>query len=245
MFTRLAHPSRGDPRTDRVLLERDGRLMAHASAAWRDHASGALEVDIILVMAPGVDPLALGQPLLAWAFARGRQFATGQPPERARWFSAWCWRWRDLDSRRARRRGLPAPAPLPPARATQPGRPPAGSAAARRPGGPPGPARALAAHLEGRPGGLPRPLGHARRERGRLRTLPGQRRPAAGAVAGRLGRRRDRGRRRGDRPRGRERRTGRQSGLARFSRGAPAVASPGPGQCARRACPARAAGRRL
>ena len=90
MFTRLAHPSRGDPRTDRVLLERDGRLMAHAGAAWRDHASGALEVDIILVMAPGVDPLALGQPLLAWAFARGRQFATGQPPERARWFSAWC-----------------------------------------------------------------------------------------------------------------------------------------------------------
>jgi mycothiol synthase len=90
VFNSLAHPSHGDPRTDRVLLERDGQLVAHTGAGWRDHASGALEVDIALVLAPDLDPLAVGRPLLEWAFARGRQFGTGQPPERARWFAAWC-----------------------------------------------------------------------------------------------------------------------------------------------------------
>ena len=86
----LTHRTHGDPRTDLVLVERVGEPVAYVDVEWRDHASGALEVQISLACRPGPDAGVVGERLLDWAFARGRQLATGLPAERARWFAAWC-----------------------------------------------------------------------------------------------------------------------------------------------------------
>lgn len=89
-FIRLTHQTHGDPLTDLVLVERAGELVAHVGVEWRDHASGALELQVALVFAPRAVRQPVAALLLDWAFARGRQFATGQPAGRERWFAAWC-----------------------------------------------------------------------------------------------------------------------------------------------------------
>ena len=86
----LTHRTHGDPLTDLVLVERAEELVAHVGVEWRDHASGALELQVSLVIAPRPDLRGVAAELLDWAFARGRQFAQDAPPDRERWFAAWC-----------------------------------------------------------------------------------------------------------------------------------------------------------
>ncbi|MGZ6260858.1 MAG: hypothetical protein ACXWN5_08405, partial [Candidatus Limnocylindrales bacterium] len=86
----LTHRTHGDARTDLVIVERDGEPVAYVDVEWRDHASGALEVQSSTACRPEPELGRVATTLLDWAFARGRQLATGQPPERPRWFAAWC-----------------------------------------------------------------------------------------------------------------------------------------------------------
>jgi len=86
----LTHRTHGDSRTDLVLVERAGDAVAYVDVEWRDHASGALELQISMARLPEPELAVVAARLLDWAFARGRQLASGQPPGRARWFAAWC-----------------------------------------------------------------------------------------------------------------------------------------------------------
>jgi mycothiol synthase len=90
MAVGLTHRTHGDSRTDLVLVERTGDAVAYVDVEWRDHASGALELQISMSCLPEPDLAGVAARLLDWAVARGRQLATGQPPEQARWFAAWC-----------------------------------------------------------------------------------------------------------------------------------------------------------
>jgi len=90
MAMALTHRTHGDPRTDLVLVERGGAPEAYVDVEWRDHASGAFEVQISLACRPGPDGERVATHLLDWAFARGHQLVAGQPADRPRWFAAWC-----------------------------------------------------------------------------------------------------------------------------------------------------------
>jgi len=90
VYVGLTHRTHGDPRTDLVLVERGDQPVAHVGVQWRDHASGALELQVALALTPGLDQDMVALPLLGWALARGRQLAAGDPADRPRWFAAWC-----------------------------------------------------------------------------------------------------------------------------------------------------------
>jgi len=90
LYNELLNQAHGDPLADVALVERESRLVAYARVQWRDHASGALEVETNLVLDPGLKAPGPGPALLRWAMAHGRTYAVGQPAERPRWFAAWC-----------------------------------------------------------------------------------------------------------------------------------------------------------
>ncbi len=86
----LTHRTHGDSLTDLVLVERAGDPVAYIDVEWRDHATGALELQISMACLPGPELGIVASRLLDWAFARGGQLAEGQPAERTRWFASWC-----------------------------------------------------------------------------------------------------------------------------------------------------------
>ena len=75
---------------DLVLVERDGSRWPTSMSRGATTPSGALELQISMACRPEPELGQVAATLLDWAFARGRQLAAGQPPERARWFAAWC-----------------------------------------------------------------------------------------------------------------------------------------------------------